>query len=207
MLAGDLVVFFGKYRASSGTLALSELGGQAWNLTDQYNTTNIRARCAWCRFNGSWAADPSWTVTSGTNNMDVQMLVFRPGSTANTWRLDVGPNTGTYAAPTTPFTVTRTGLTTVAADTVSVAAWHSVDDNTWGTLSGTGWSKTSLAAQYRNNSTNDNSSSYAYNIRTTQGAVADVSQNQATLGGDAGSTFIACWAEVPPPPENRAIII
>lgn len=197
MVDGDLVYVSVRYRDSAATISAtpSNAGGQSWNAVSQYNTTNIRARVFWCRFNGTWSANPAFTVTSGTNNIDAQMLVFRPTSAAYTWTLESGPNSATYSAPSTPFTVTVTGRTTTAASTVSIAAWHSVDDNTWGTLSGTGWSKTSLGAQYRNNDTNDNSSTFAYNIQTTAGATNNVSQNQATLGGDAGSTSLHTFAE------------
>lgn len=192
MQDGDLVLVSVRYRASTASITNSVTGGQAWTAETQYDTTNIRARLFWCRFNGTWAADPQFTITTGTNAIDAQMLVFRPTSAAHTWSLDAAPATATYAAPSTPFTVTVTGRDTVAASTVTLAAWHSVDNNTWGTLSGTGWSKTSLGAQYRNT---NNSSTYAYNIRTSQGTVANVSQNQASLGGDAGSVLLVTFAE------------
>lgn len=192
MQDGDLVFVSVRYRASTGTITNSVTGGQAWTAETQYDTTNIRARAFWCRFNGTWAANPEFTITTGTNAIDAQMLVFRPTSAAYTWSLDAAPATATYTAPSTPFTVTRAGRDTVAPSTVTIAGWHSVDNNTWGTLSGTGWSKTSLGAQYRNT---NNSSTWAYNIRTSQGTVVDVSQNQATLGGDAGSTLLITFAE------------
>lgn len=196
MQNGDLVYVSHRYRDSAATLSISDAGGQTWNSTTQYNTTNVRARVYWCRFNGTWANDPVFTNTTGTNNADCQMLVFRPTSEAYTWTLESGPNSATYTAPTTPFTVNRAGRTTTAASTVTIAAWHSVDDNSWGTLSGTGWSKTSLGAQYRNNSTNDNSSTFAYFISTTASQVLPtVSQNQTALGGDAGSTSLFTFAE------------
>lgn len=195
MVDGDLVYVSVRYRASTATITVSNAGGQDWQSTTQYNTTNIRARVFWCRFNGTWSANPVFTVTSGTNNIDAQMLVFRPTAATYTWTLEAQVNDSPYSAPGSPFTVTVTGRNTTAASTVSIASWHSVDDNTWGTLSGTGWSKTSLGAQYRNNDTADNSSTFAYNIRTSAGAVANVAQNQATLGGDAGSTGLFTFAE------------
>lgn len=196
MVDGDLVFVSAHYRASTATLSVSNAGGQTWNTLTQYNTTNIRAQGFWCRFNGTWSANPIFTVTSGTNNIDAQMLVFRPTSATRTWTFEAQLNDAAYGAPGSPFTVTITGRTTTAASTVTIAAWHSIDDNTWGTLSGTGWSKTSLGAQYRNNDTNDNSSTYAYYIATSAAtAVPNVSQNQATLGGDAGSTGLFTFAE------------
>jgi hypothetical protein len=196
MVDGDLVVVSVRYRASSTTITVGTTGGQTWTQVGaQYNTTNIRAAIFWCRYNGTWSANPSFTVTSGTNNMDAQMLVFRPTAATYTWSMEAFPTPATYGTPTTPFTVTITGRDTTAASTVTIGAWHSIDDNSWGSLSGSGWSKTSLGAQYRNNSTNDNSSTFAYNIRTTAGTVANASQNQSALGGDAGSTALVTFAE------------
>jgi hypothetical protein len=197
MVKADLVLLHAVYRDSAATLNMSELSGQKWNALAQYNTTNVRARLFWCQFTGAWGSNPSATVGSGTNNMNVQMIVFRPNSTANLgWTVDVAQVSATYAAPSTPFTVTITaGATPRHPHSVTLGVWNSVDDNTWDTLSGSGWSKTSLGAQYRNNSTNDNSSTYAYNIKSSASSIANVSQNQATLGGDAGSTMIVTFSE------------
>lgn len=199
MLDGDLVVVSVRYRASTATLTVAEAGGQSWSQVGaQYNATNIRAALFWCRFNGTWSANPSFTVTTGALNIDAQMLVFRPTSAAYTWTLESGPNAATYTAPLTPFTVTRAGRDTTAASTVTIAAFHSVDDNSWGALAGSGWSKTGLGAQYRNvgpTTAPDNSSSFAYNIQTSPATLPSVLQDQTALGGDAGSTSLTTFAE------------
>lgn len=198
MADGDLVCVSVRYRDSAATIATtpSNDGGQIWSAATQYNATNIRARVFWCRFNGTWSANPAFTVTAGANNMDAQMLVFRPTSTAYTWTLESGPNGATYVAPGAPFTVSITGRTTTAAHTVSLACFHSVDDNSWSSLAGTGWSQTSLGAQYRNNGASDNSSAFAYNLQSSPATLATVSLNQSALGGDAGSTALFTFAEI-----------
>jgi hypothetical protein len=66
-----------------------------------------------------------------------------------------------------------------------LASWSSADDNTWGTLTGTNWVKTSLSNQYRNLAGNDSSSTFAYQLQTTAAPTNNVSQTQLTVGNDA----------------------
>ena len=193
MAAGDLVVLWATCRTASATLAISQAGGQTWNSEDSATSTNITSRLFWCRFNGTWSANPSVSFGATTCN-SVSMLVFRPTTGTNVWALDQGEAVNSFAAPSTPFTVTITGQTTTNIS-VAVALWSTTDNNTWDTLSGTGWVKTSLPAQNRNSSGQDISQTWAYKIQTGSGATNDVSQNQATLGGDLGVSGIACFYE------------
>jgi hypothetical protein len=193
MLPGDLVVVVGVSGASA-TWSNGVTGGQTWTAQTAHNgTAGPYCRLFWCVFNGTWAASPRFDSTSATNT-SAFMHVFRPDSIGKTWALDVDQATTTYTAPTTPFTVTRTGLTNVHADTVTLACFHSIDDNTWGSMTGTGWVLTG-SAQYRNTSgTPDNSSSFAHHLDAPAGSVVpNVSKNQATLGGDAGVTTIIAF--------------
>lgn len=193
MAAGDLVILWATCRTASATLAISAAGGQTWNSEDSATSTNITSRLFWCRYNGTWSANPSVSFGATTCN-SVSMLVFRPTTGTNLWALDQGESVNSYAAPGSPYTVTITGQTTTHIS-VAVALWSSTDNNTWGTLSGTGWVKTSLPAQNRNSSGQDTSQTWAYQIQTSSGATNNVSQNQATLGGDLGIAAIACFYE------------
>jgi len=209
MTAGDLVVVFAyNENGANADITISNDGGQTWttNTTDdEYEKVGTGAahKLSWCRFNGTWSANPAWAfpAKSGTRGVGVQMLVFRPDVSTKAWFIDALPVWTAFSAPTTPFTVTITGRTPSAADSVTIGRWLSDDDNTWGTLSGTGWSNTSLGAQYRNLGGSDFSTTYAYNLKGAASATNDVSQNQATLGGDAGTvaivTFYAALATVP----------
>ncbi len=193
MLDGDLVFLIGRASATSGTVAISQAGGQSWNSLTQQNQTQCRTRCFWCRFNGTWGANPSVSFGATSNN-GVVMLVFRPTQGSNTWSVDVAEVGGTYAAPSSPFTVTITGITTLTNGAVVIAAWGSADDNTWGSLTG-GWTALSTA-QFRNTSgSNDGSITAAYKVMATAGPSGNVAQNQATLGGDAGTTHIIAFKE------------
>ncbi len=197
MVAGDLVFVYAYCRTSGATLAVSNAGGQTWTSGTSQSSGNatLSANFFWCRFNGTWSAAPSFSFGATTNN-NVVMLVFRPTSGSNLWAVDPG-KAGTFVdfAATTSILITA-GYTPTNASTVSICAWNTDDDNTWGTFSGSGWSKTSLSAQFRNTSGNDSSSSFGYNIQTTATSISNVAQNEATNGADGGFTFIICFYEI-----------
>jgi hypothetical protein len=195
MQAGDLVVLTACMATTSGTAAISQAGGQSWTSLTQRNATRNRARNFWCVFNGTWSASPSVTLSAGANNI-VRMLVFRPhGGTLSTWAVDVAESSATYAAPTTPFTVTIPQVSTNYNGSLVIAIWTSADDNGWGSLAG-GWD-TFTQYQVRNTSgTYDQSITGAWKIQETAGVTGSVSMNQALLGGDAGTRSIMAFREI-----------
>lgn len=191
MTTADLVHFCAFTRDSAGvSMAISQAGGQSWNSLALIQNTNISMQCFWSRFNGTWGANPSIAVTGGTSPFSATMHIFRPTNTSKVWSVDVAQVELDFTAGTTPFTKTITGVSTVAADTVTIAGWTTADDNTWGSLSGTGWAVTG-AAQYRNTSGTDQSATFAHKIQTSAGSTGNVSKNQATLGGRRGY-YIYC---------------
>jgi hypothetical protein len=187
MLAGDLVLMVAQSRDSTATIAISNTGGQSWTSETQQNQTNCRIRLFWCRFNGTWSANPSVSF-GNTNPHTVVMHVFRPSNTNSVWEVDVAQVSGNYAAPPLPRTVTIPGITTSTDGALIFATWASTDNNTWGSLTG-GWTTPGLD-QYRNTSGNDQSQTHAYRVMPIAGASGNVSKNQATLGGDAGAYLI-----------------
>lgn len=200
MQAGDLVVIYAQYKYNSRTLSMSALGGQAWTTETQYNDDDQRTRIFWCRFNGTWAADPvvSRTTGGGTQPLSAIMYVYRPSSSNNSWGKHAGPNNDNTNNATVPVT----GLTTTVPNTVTMAFWGSEDDVTWGTLTGTGWSKTGLSDQYRNTGGSDQSHTGAYNILTTAGPVSNVSQVRSGASINTVTSIIS-WYEIPPPSNDE----
>lgn len=192
MLPGDLVIMVGQRRASNITLTISETGGQVWNaLPILTGTNNISPRIFWCRFNGTWSADPSVAMTAASTNT-VVMHVFRPPGRNYSWAIDVDQQTTAHAAAAT---ITRTGVTTIRPNTVTIAAWFTADDNSWGNLndiSGTGWVVTG-EPQYRNRQGQDQSATFAHLIRTTAGNTGNVSKQQTQFGNDATRTAIVSF--------------
>jgi hypothetical protein len=195
MQEGDLVLMMAVSRASSGTLAISNAGGQSWTTEPQQNQTNCRIRLFWCRFNGTWSANPS--VSFGNNNPHIVVIhVFRPPYTSSLWEVDVAQVDGNFAAPSPPRTVTIPGITTITDGALVFAGWASSDNNTWGSLTA-GWSIPGLD-QYRNSSGNDQSETHAYRVMATAGASGNVSKNMTSGGGDAGAYLIIAFRAVCP---------
>ena len=126
------------------------------------------------------------------------MHVFRPSNTSSVWQVDVAQVSGNFAAPSSPYTVTIPGITTITDGALVFAAWASSDDNTWGALTA-GWSTPGSPpgpAQYRNTSGNDASQTHAYKVMAIAGASGDVSKNQTLNGGDAGAYLIIAFKAV-----------
>ncbi len=192
MLAGDLVLMIGLAKDNAGTLEISNPGGQSWTTETQQNQTNCRIRLFWCRFNGTWSANPSINFNSNNNNTLV-MHVFRSSDTSSPWIVDVAQVSGNYSAPVPPYTVIIPGITTITNNALVFAVWASTDNNTWGNLTA-GWS-TPGSAQYRNNPSGGASQSHAYKVMATAGASGNVSKDQLTLGGDAGAYLIIAFRQ------------
>jgi hypothetical protein len=196
MQAGDLVFVTVCFSGTSGTLTVSEAGGQDWHNLTTRNQTRNRTRSFWCEFNGTWSANPSWTG-SGTSNVIARMIVWRPdGGTTSHWVVANAESSGNYSAPAGPdYIVMMNGVTPPDLYTVVIAGWTSADDNTWGVLtSSPAWNALN-PAQVRNTSGSyDQSQTHAWIINN--GATGNVSQNQLTLGGDAGTYIIVSFREI-----------
>lgn len=195
MRAGDLVVVTLQQRGTA-TFSVGVTGGQTWNSTTRRTYTNGAVQTFYCTFNGSWDANPRFDFSAGTCTTAV-MHVFRATDSGKEIALHIDETTNTFVAGTTPFTKTATGHTTTEAETVSLACFYTADDNTWGSLSGTGWVQTGMSAQYRNTAGSDQSMAFAYKIQSSAGATDNVSLNQATLGGDAGRWTMITFYERP----------
>lgn len=196
MVAGDLCIMIGHNRRNSDNLSVSETGGQSWT-TINHSTSGAgqAAVVAWCRYNGSWTANPSikGTSSSGTVPLSCQLFVFRPTTSSNVWAIDNTISRSDFSAPSDPFTMTVTGITTTQANTVAFAIWLIPDDPTVGSVSGSGWVATSTA-QYRNTAGSIGmAESYAYKIQTSAGATGNVSKNESA--SNSYSTLIVSFYE------------
>ncbi|MFN4285334.1 MAG: hypothetical protein ACK4E8_05150 [Lacibacter sp.] len=177
MATGDLVVLFAQYRSTAGTLSIAQAGGQNWIAEDAYTGSTQNTRIFWCRYNGTWSASPQVTAGAGnTQALTVVMYVFRPANANSQWAIGAPPINSTSS--TNPNTIN--GITTDMPNAVVLAFWSSAQATTWGSLSGTGWSKSGLAAQVRNTATSGQSHTAAYRIMTSAGTVVNVAQTQST---------------------------
>jgi hypothetical protein len=203
MVAGDLCVVIAQGRAANLVMSVSNTGGQTWTTEAAVTggTPALTARIFWCRFNGTWSTSPSFTIGSTLCNT-VVMHVFRPTAGANTWQVNVALASGAFATPTgPPYNVVRAGVTTTAASTVTLAGWHTNDDDWWPTVAGTGWAKTGLD-DYRNTSGSDSSAAFAHYIATSAGSTGNVTRTQTTNGPENGHYWIMSWEEVGGGPET-----
>lgn len=189
MLADDFVLVFLQYKTTSTTLTFSETAadGQTWTSETKQATATIMSQWFKCKFNGTWLLNPIFTISSaGSSPMGGVMLVFRGVDT--TTQIDNADTNAAYAAPGTPFDVTLTGIDPTTDNAMVVAAWSSVDDNTWALQTG-GWTNPSGEAQWRNLQGTDMSISAAYMVVAT-GSSGNVTNRQTALGGDDGATHI-----------------
>lgn len=199
MATGDLVILYASTRDISGqSYAMEQTSGQTWNtITACASTSNaVSSGIFWARFNGTWGSDPSIRVVSGTGAWSIIMHVFRPTTGTNTWAVDQVISCNNYAAPTCSpnCTITITGQNTTQADTVTLGIWATSDDNSWDTLTGSGWTVTGTA-QYRNTSGNDLSASFAHKIQTSAAATGSPTKDQTVNGPDGGFTAIFSFYE------------
>ena len=193
MLSGDLVIVYLQQRGTA-TFSVGVTGGQTWTAIGRnVGTANVANDTYWATYNGTWGANPRFDFSAGTNTTAV-MLVFRPDTATNVWAEEFDQSQNAAAAAT----ITVTGYEPLNNNNVTVASWMTADDNTWGTLTGTGWSKTGLSAQYRNVAGNDASATFAYITQTTAAVIPNVSQTQLTLGNDATLWRRITWYETQP---------
>jgi hypothetical protein len=188
MLAGDLVLMIAQARSSTGTVSIFNAGGQSWTSEPQYDGTNCQLRLFWCRFNGTWTANPSVDFGS-TNCNTLVMHVFRPSNTSSVWQVDVAQVSSNFGAARN---ITIPGITTITDGALVFATWASTDNNTWGSPTA-GWS-TPGEDQYRNSSGSDQSQTHAYKVMATAGASGNVMKRQS--GSDAGVYLIIAFRAV-----------
>lgn len=179
MVVGDLVVVTLTQRGNTAW-SVGTTGGQTWtSIGNNIGTTNVSLDTFWATFDGTWDANPAFSNAGGTNTTGI-MVVFRPEAGTG-WATEQIATTNAAAAAT----ITVTGVTPANGYNVTLASFSSADDNTWGTLTGTGWVQTGLSAQYRNTSGQDSSTAFAYQLQTIAAATNNVSLTQLTLGNDA----------------------
>lgn len=190
-VAGDLVVVVCYYRGATQNYSVSTTGGQSWVPCATHRSTSQMVQAFYCRFNGTWAANPVFTVGSGTETAIGVMHVFRGQlGAASRWAMDQSPALGSGAG--TGFTIT--GVTTKAQRTLSIALVASQDDNTY-TLTTPGLWMRLGNAQYRSTGGTDAAITFAQLALNQAGPTGNLTQTQATLGADAGITAVLVFKE------------
>lgn len=178
MQAGDLVIVYTHYRNTTGTFSFGNNGGQSWNSGTSTSGSNQIYFISWCTFNGTWSANPSISISGGSSSIPLSaiMYVFRPAGVNSRWIVNVAQTNNT-ASGTNPNSINS--VTTTLPNTVTMAFWGSAAANTWGTLTGTDWSKTDIPNQNRNTTGSGQSHTAAYKIMSAAGSTGSVSQTQS----------------------------
>lgn len=197
MQTGDLVILIAFRRNATATIAITTTGGQTWNehQVHQSSTAVLTAGLFWCRYNGTWSADPVVTFNAGINT-SVAMHVFRPTSSTKEWAVeyDFAPGWVSYSGNVTQ-TIGQSATT--HNDVVALGILGSDDDNTWGSQTAT-W-LIAGSAQYRNTAGSDSSHVTMYKIFTTTQTATTPSITQLTLGADPGEKIGIGFYEADPP--------
>lgn len=180
MQVGDLVYLHSMVSATDRTHSISADGGQTWN-TPGAGLNNV-FQIFWCRFNGTWGANPSVAISGSAQAKSLVMHVFRPTDTSKQWAVDQGPN---YNLSPSGADHNITGVTNTNASTVTIASWTFGNANAlYSNIQGLGWVSAG-SAQYRNTATSGNSTSFAYKIMAFAGVTSNV---QKTMGGVSPAT-------------------
>lgn len=206
MVSGDLVVIVAQMRTTTtGLMAMSNTGGQTWTSETEGTPQNSQTvRIFWCVYNGTWSANPSvaFSAASGTVAATAVMHVFREDVAGRTWSKDFGPLDAAEAAPSSPFTVSSTTNSPPGgAQGFMIAGWAIADDNTFGTLTGTGWSFAGTN-QYRNQAGSDQSLSCVWKTVTDGTDYGTVTANMNA--SDAGLEFKIGFLSLSPPDQKSA---
>lgn len=194
LAAGDLWFVYAAKRTASGAITMTSQGGQTWTSGTATASTGgvLSGNFFWCIYTGS-GSNPQITFNATTNNTSIS-LGFRPATGGDSWAVDAAQS-GTFVDRAAAASFTITGWTPNHAKNVNIAVWNTDDDNTWGTLTGTNWTKGTLSAQYRNTAGSDASISIAYQLQNAAAATNNVSQTETALGNDGGLTFAICFYE------------
>lgn len=178
MVTGDFVYLW-IVRKNANDITLFNTGGQSWTAGTLRQGISSSAKVFWCRFNGTWAANPAVLTDNNSDTglpISLYMAVWRPSAGTNTWAIDVAEAFNTFSAPVSPFDAAATGRTTLASSTVTIASWVLDGQQTW-TLQTGGWAN-SGSAQYRNPDTiapsRPISLSTAYKILSSPAATGNV---------------------------------
>jgi trimeric autotransporter adhesin len=198
MNAGDLVIVYVQYRNNSAvTVTTGNAGGQTWNIGATSNSgTSHYLAILWCQFNGTWSANPTFTITTGANAMTAVMYVFRPSSASSKW----GVHQVQANASGNGTTQTIGAITTQVPKTVTMAFWGNTSLNTWTGVLSSGWTRPAFplsANQIRNDnllSSTRLSHTAAYNIQPTAATLNAVSQDQSLNTNTGRSSMV--WFEL-----------
>lgn len=197
MKVGDLVYLMAQNRelqANITSIDISVTGGQTWSVAGTFGGTGVdppTMKLFWCRFNGTWSANPAVAFVTATPVNSAVMHVFRPPKLSANWRVNGVLTASSWSDAVAPFQGLITGVTPTKYITVTIASWHAGSAVTFSNLVGSGWSVLG-GAQYRNLAGSDQSMSFAYKIQNSLTATGNV-QKDVSAGGNGVTSIITFY--------------
>jgi len=181
---GDLLVWCSTGRGTVTAPPASGTGGQTWTQVTTGSSNPRTYSIFWAVFDGTWDSDPTNANSPGATT--IQISVWRAENTGVTWSHELLTGPTGVSAPGSPFTCTVVGGTPSGSDPCVIVGYlQTADDNTWGSLSGSGWAMLGSSAGYANDAGSDNSLATCYLLQASPAAPGSPTINQATNGGDA----------------------
>jgi hypothetical protein len=179
MQTGDLVYVVALVRGNSYnnitiTSGNAVTGGQSWTTgTTRLNGSSGTMRAFWCRYNGTWAANPTVDFVDDvfTAATTVVMQVFRPTGTAYTWASDTSEAYETINGTDIPHTYIATGITTATDGALAIITAGNINDFI-GAVSTNNWLD---GGDFRNSHGTGTAIWTAYQVKASAGATGTAS--------------------------------
>lgn len=174
-------------------IANTVTGGQDWHeLTSnvfQISGQPLSCRAYLARFNGTWAANPTWDGAVAVCT-SASMSVFRSDDANFQFDIDGLAGMFSFTSFVAGATITRTGITTETNGAVVIAGIASVDDNDLAVTTAT-WATALPSADLKNVSSTGQAMAIAYKVFPTAGASGNIQWSMGgTAGTDLGLSFI-----------------
>lgn len=191
LIEGDLVILICSSRSATSTQTISTTGGQTWNALTAMTSNQNATRMFWCRFNGTWAANPAFTASAGSPR-SIGMLAFRPSIPGKSWAVDVAIQNSTATYSSAGNTVNIPGQTTTRQKTVTIGVAANNGDTRYAVVQSP-WSQIDLGAQYNN--TAQLSITIAYRIKSVEGPTGDFNKviNSSPGLGNTGQSIVTFY--------------
>ena len=189
MLAGDLVYVF--MTAGGGgirDLTIPNAGGQTWTFVKIRDGNVSGLPSIWdcfCTFNGTWTANPQFSISGSVVSKLYVMNVMRPPVPGGFWTTDQGPTNASNTGSGSPGSYVCPGMTnTVNKPNVTIFALQNYSSG-FNSLSGAYW-KLLGPEFYLAAGANARTGTLIYQI---QGFINPVgATGNATIGGDTAPT-------------------
>jgi hypothetical protein len=141
MRAGDLVyVLSAVGSAALRSLTISTTGGQSWSSTkvrDGSVSGSTSIWVSWCTFNGTWSANPVFTISGTIVAKGHAMHAFRAPKEGAVWATDAAPSAHGVSLAGTTYTLSS--ITNAQNKVVTIFALDAGGD--WSSTTGAFWYK------------------------------------------------------------------